>query len=290
MTWKEILRSLESIPKVLFAFTCWGTILFFVALLVWVATGSLLLGIIIGLIAVGSTVSSFLVSVPEITGLITINVLYEGIEAMRVYGTGIHFRYPWEQVKPGNYINLRQVTVEVEESYPSLDSQMLAKWLYQYTPELEGLPRYISADDNSIKRGITGTGGSILKVEIGGRTGEKCREEHDVIEGRLKDQFAGDRTASLCGRYGIRLDNVEIPDLDFDPSVQRARSAKAEAVVLREIADAYQKDKPGISDKDAMNFAFVTMDKAKKNIFEVEGLGPAVTSVLERIFGSRRGI
>jgi len=38
------------------------------------------------------------------------------------------------KVKEGNYINLQQVTEEINETYQSKDSLMKVRWLFQYTP------------------------------------------------------------------------------------------------------------------------------------------------------------
>jgi len=243
--------------------------------------GSPAIGVAIGFFLIASIAGYFLVSVPEITGLITVNI---ATGELHVYETGLHIRYPWEQVEEGNYINLRQVTEMVEENYPAQDSLMDVKWLFQYTPMAEGLPRYISADDNTIKRGLKGIGGSVLGHEISAKNGEECKKKQEEIEVSMMKKFGETKPTPLV-LYGIRIDRVAIVDMDYDKNVQKARSALATTQLTIKMADAIQSDDKSISRKDAMNFALVITDKAKKNIFEVEGLGPMTQAILKKFGG-----
>mgnify|MGYP001611900265 CR=1 FL=1 len=278
---KELGEGIEQIGKTLVMFICL-TVAFNVAgfFALW-AFGHFWIAIIVGLFVTAPLVPNFLVSVPEITGLITINALTGSLDT---YATGLHLRYPWEQVKLGNYINLRQVTEEIEETYPALDALMHVKWIFQYTPLVRGLPQYISADDNSIKSGLRGTGSSVLAEQIGSKKGEDAKKSQEAIEKALKLQFVEGSNDFTIARYGIRLDRVEIADLDFDPSVQAARSAMAEADITVKIAEKFRMGKE-VTDKDALNAAQVERGKADKKIIDIESLTVAGLTAAARALG-----
>ncbi len=241
--------------------------------------GSYWISAIAACLAISSTIGNFLVSVPEITGLVTINI-FTG--ELAVYGTGFSVRFPWEQVEEGNYINMRQVPKIIEETYPSTDSTMATKWQFLYTPTLDGLPKYISADDDTIKTGLAGLGGSVLGFEIGIRSSAQCKAEKDLIENKVKDQFVEDEDSDVLtpwALYGITIDRVSITDLDFDLSVQEARSNMEVGRRIREMAADIRKEHPDISGKEAMNLAMITNGKTAKQIFEIEGLAKFAESL-----------
>lgn len=276
----------DKMGRVGFALLCWSaTLIFFTGLGVFI-THSWLLGLSIGLFALSAVIQPFMVSVPEITGLLAINVLKNGMEALVPYGTGLYFRYPWEQVKQGNYINLRQITETITETYPSKDSLMQVEWIFQYTPTLEGLPCYISADDNTIKTGLRGTGSSVLSAEIAKETGDNCKVKQGEIEEALLRKFKESSPTPLV-LYGIRVDRVALADVDFDTSVQQARSSQEVSRRIQQTAKEIKTAHPNIDDKDALNASMIIHQQTKKTIFEIEGLGPAIASIVKAFRGGK---
>lgn len=235
-----------------------------------------------GMFTISALIPKFLVSVPEITGLITVNAL---TGRLSVYGTGLHLRYPWEQVSLGNYINLRQTTESIEETYPSQDALMSVRWVLQYTPTLEGLPRYISADDNSIKEGLRSMGSSVIAEKIGRRPGEKAKRDQEEIEDALLEEFRTEEGRELFDRYGIELDHVEIADLDFDPSVQAARSALAESDITVKIAEKFRIG--DVTHAQALNSAQAERGKADKKVIDINNLSEAARAFGEALRGGR---
>ena len=236
-----------------------------------------LVGAAIGLLAVSFSVQAFLVSVPEVTGLLTVNALTGDLHP---YGTGLHFRFPWEQVKEGNFINLRLTTESVEETYPAKDGPlMLVKWSFQYRPRVELLERYISADDHTIKEGVKDVGSSILSASIARQFADNCKKRQHAIEERLRAEFAASnpRPEDL---YGIELVRVSLADVDYEPTVQAVRASEQVAAKLRQIATAIRTDHPEISQKDAMNAAMIIHGKIKKDVVEVEGQGGEALAAL----------
>lgn len=228
----------------------------------------------------------FLVSVPEVTGLLTVNT-FTG--ELKPYGTGLHFRLPWEQVKEGNFINLRVITESMEESYPSQDGPvMFVKWSFQYRPSAEAiydnegkspLERYISADDNTIKMGLKDVGSSILSANIAGYPAENCKKNQQEIEKELRKEFE-EMKPTPKELYGIDLIRVSLADVDFEATVQAVRASAQVAAKLTQMATAIRLGHPEISQKDAMNAAMIIHGKVKKDVVEVEGEGGEALAAL----------
>lgn len=246
------------------------------------------------LVLAGMGSKFFLVSVPEVTGLLTVNV-FTG--KLKTYNTGLHFRWPWEQVKEGNFINLRITTESMEESYPAADGPiMLVKWSFQYRPLAEAtydkdgkssLERYISADDETIKKGLKDVGSSILSADIAGYASAECKKNQKKIEEKLEGEFEK-MAPTPKDLYGIELIRVSLADVDYEPTVQAVRASEQVAAKLTEIAEGIRNKHPEISQKDAMNAALIIHGKVRKDIVEVEGeAGNALAALL--IAASRGG-
>ena len=264
------------------AIICWGVeFVISIVLGVWIF-GSEAMGLVIWCLLMAGTVKYFLVSVPEVTGLLTVDA-FTG--QLRSYGPGLHLVYPWELVKYGNYINLRIVTEEMEETYPSLDSLMHVKWSFQYQPLLSGLARYIAVDDKTIKEGLKDVGSSVLSGNIALLPGEECKKEQGKVEIELRKEFAtAEPTPSVL--YGIELVRVSLADIDFEEDVQAIRATKKVAATIQEIATSF-KAGTDIDDKDALNAALITHGKVKKEVVEVEGEGGKALAGL--LMGAFRG-
>ncbi len=254
----------------IFAICCW-IVLLFLAL----TFCPMLIGMALWLPAMAYLVKPFLVSVPEVTGLLTINLL---TGTLRPYGTGMHFRFPWEQVKVGNYINLRTITPnQRKESYPSADGPaMIVKWSFQYIPRLELLPRFIAVDQSTIDNGLGDVGSSFLSAEIARRNAIDCKTNQAQLEAGLQSAFEGQFNRGVIGEtvehfYGIDIVRISLADVDYDEKFQRARTSEQVAKRLRDIATAIITEHPDIKPKDAMNTALIINGDVSKNVQEVEG-------------------
>ncbi|MFZ2356958.1 MAG: SPFH domain-containing protein, partial [Candidatus Omnitrophota bacterium] len=281
--------------RILFAVSCW-----IIALFALVLTGSIILGeyggafigVAAWLVLFAYTLRFFIVSVPEVTGLATINLLKGG--ELRPYGPGLHFKYPWEQVEEGNYINFRLVEKSLSETYPAKDGPVLkVKWFFQYRPQLDLLGRYIAVSEDVISTGLTDVGSKFLSQEIGSRwaSAEECKTNQDKIADDLKKSFEQNLLAfkkeganigipfapsegenlTLEWLYGIDLIQVGLADMDYEEKFQEVRSSKAVAKRLREIAEYLKRG--DISEKDALNAAMIINKNITKNVQEVEGKG-----------------
>ncbi len=280
---QALAKELVATSKGVFALTCFIAMLF-ASLIVGDYLVSPRFGFIVWCLMMAWTVRGFMVSVPEVTGLVTVS--YFGGE-LQTYGTGLHFRFPWEQVRVGNYINLRLVTVTKEGTYPSKDGPlMLVKWSYQYEPISQRLDRYISADDSTIKDGLGEVGGSILSVQIGAMEADNCKKNQHEIETALKKKF--EETTPPPGElYGIKLVRVSLSDVDYEPTVQKVRATQKIAKALQGIAKDITDQHKDISGKDAMNTAMVINGDVKKTVTEVEGrAGEAIAALIMAAAGA----
>jgi regulator of protease activity HflC (stomatin/prohibitin superfamily) len=246
----------------------------------------MLITLIVILLVIALSIKHFMVSVPEVTGLLTVNV-FTG--KLIPYGTGLHFRFPWEQVKEGNFINLRVVTENMEESYPAQNGPvMLVKWSFQYRPYLQYLERYISSDDNTIKQGLKDVGSSILSANIAGLPADDCKKNQQAVEEELRREF-GAMAPTPEELYGIELIRVSLADVDYEPTVQAVRASEQIAAKLQEIAAKICKEHPEIKQKDAMNMAMIIHGKVTKNVVEIEGEGGnALAALIMAALGGKK--
>ncbi|MEK7568321.1 MAG: hypothetical protein AAB498_01680 [Patescibacteria group bacterium] len=287
--------------RIVFAVSSW-----FVALIFFLSAGSMIFddyGVIIGFMVwallAAYTARFFMVSVPEVTGLATINLFNGGL---RPYGPGLHFKYPWEQAKDGNYITFRLVKKELSETYPAKDGpELQVKWFFQYRPKLGLLGRYIAVSEEVIDSGLTDVGSSFLSQEIGAKreSAEDCKKEQDNIEKSLRRYFEEKSVLKIVQEgvslgipfepsegeeptlewlYGIDLIRVGIHDMDYEEKYQRARSSKAVSKKLNEIADGLKRG--DISEKDALNAAMIINKDVVKHVQEVEGKGGEALAAL----------
>lgn len=225
----------------------------------------------------------FIVSVPEITGLLTINLLKNG--GLRPYGTGLHLRYPWEQVKEGNYINLRLVTSEkITQTYPSLDGiVMMTEWTFQYIAKLRLLAKYIAVDETTINKGLTDVGSGLLSSMIAQRNAEELKKDQETLKKDFIKDFENTIVkeagldAKLEDHYGIDITTVSLADIDYEKKFQNVKTSERVADKIKAIAKNLQKTGEGeeekIKYKDALNSALIINGDITKKVQEVEGEG-----------------
>ena len=283
--------------RVAFAIGVWLlTLLLFVTILgSYFGGAGFIIGFALWLAVVASTLRIFLVSVPEITGLVTIN--YFG-GSLKEYGTGLSFKFPWEQVKDGNYIDLRLKTVQVIQDYPSSDGPLIKiEWSYQFRPKKGLLASYIGIGISTIEEGLTDVGSSFLSSDIGVRLAINVKKDQKDIELNLQKAFEEAEIVDdglkvkLENLYAIDLIRVSLADVDYEQRYQKARASEQVAARLQEIAQIIKAGKtvdgnvvaaamPDISDKDAMNIALIINGDVQKNIQEVEGKGGEALAAL----------
>ncbi|MCF7835692.1 MAG: hypothetical protein K9M15_01045 [Candidatus Marinimicrobia bacterium] len=226
----------------------------------------------------------FLLSVPEVTGLYTVNLI---TGELKTYRTGMHFRFPWEQVKDKAYVNTRMVMVKVRETYPSKNGPVLiVDWEVHYKPAIKGLPRFISFAEKDINGKLIGIGGSHISDKIANQTDTKSVQNRTEIEDGLWDAFENhilidpdEGDMKIEDFYGIDIKKVALSNIDWEPDYQKIRTSEMKAKKLKKIAENLKKGKD-ISDKDAQNAALIINGDVKKNIQEVEGKGGEALAAL----------
>ncbi len=251
------------------------------------------IGFPIGIALVSYCIPYFMVSVPEVCGLLTINLKNS---ELRAYGTGVHFRYPWEQVKKGNFINMRLITKTVEEDYPTANGPVLkVKWSFQYRPTLEGLVRYIAVDESTINDGFVHIGSSFFGSQLINRSAEENKANVKELEEKLQASFEDDRfiddrelARNIEDLYGVNLIEVSLAIVDYEDNYQKVKTSEAVAEKIKDIASNLKEG--DISYKDAKNLALIINGDVKKHVQEVEGEGgKALAGLLMAMANAKSG-
>lgn len=277
----------------LVAIIAWGVI---IPLGLSLIPGPMLFKIGLWITLIGTSFPFFTVLVPEVTGLIALN-FFTG--ELHPFGPGLQFKYPWDIVRDENFIPLEIVTKDHKEDYAAKDGPMMkVKWSYQYVPNAGRLDRFIAVDESTIDRGFTDVISSILSEVIGGRLSEEAREKVEEIQREVLRRLeamvakANGQTVGMQEKlerqYGVNFKLLAIADIDFSEDYQQARSGQARMAVIVKTAKMID-ERGGKPTKDAMNTVLVEQGKAKKNIFEVEGLPQAARSVADAISRTFKG-
>lgn len=258
------------------------------------------LGTALWLYGNGKVIKYFMVSVPEVTGLVTLNLL---TGRMNAYGAGLHFILPWEQVKEGNYINLRVVKTDImTETFPSKDGPvMIVKWFLQYASSVELLTAYIAVSEEVINDGLNEVASSFLTMKIRDMNAEDVRdkEEKKALENDLFEHFrqtvtipviqpdGTSKDIPLEEYYGISIKLVTIADADFEPDYQKARSTDQVMRKFRETAEGIKGTDGSITSKDAFDNVLMVAGKGvtktvtqETKVFDVT---PAVVSAVKAV-------
>lgn len=254
----------------------------------------------------GKSLKAFMVSVPEVTGLVTVDLITGG---MHTYGPGLHFRQPWEQVKDGNYINLRTMkTDDKQETFPCKDGPVvIVKWSLQYRSSVEQLREYIAVDEETINKGLNEVASSFLALKIRNMGAEEIRknENKKVLEENLLSHFQTSATVPVKRTdgtdtplekfYGISILLVTIADVDFEASYQEARSTDQIMKALKKTAKHLVTGGDGsITNKDALDSVLMVAGKGVKKEVRQEtkvlDVSPALADVLKKaaeVFSNR---
>ena len=264
-----------------------------------------LLVVVIGLVLVftGLTLKLFLVSVPEVTGLILLNQ-FGG--RLRAVGSGFRLKWPWETYREENFFSLELVTKKFTETYAAGNGPLMeVKASYQYNPDERRLNRYIAVDKTTIEQGFTDIFSGILSEIIGAGEAEDVRKNIQGVQNAVIRQLdssaltvvgengtqAGTPPSvkeKLENQYGINWRLFAIADIDFAKDYQEARSGKARMAKIGETIAVLKSAAPLLDDKDAVNTVLVEQGKAKKSVFEIEGLSGAINDAVIKIFGGRK--
>jgi len=229
-----------------------------------------------------ATMKWFLVSVPKITGLVSLNLLSKKLYN---FGPGLQCRYPWDDYTEDDFVGLEVVTRRHEASYAAADGpSMHVVWLYQYAPRLSQLHVYIRIDESTIQQGFSGIIGGKISQEIARKEAEKARETMDEMETAVlkaiedpKSGTANDRNevsmkVKLEKMYGVNFMLVTIEDVDYSPDYQKALEASAGISKFTEAAKAIKEELTGLDDQTTANVVLTIQGRGTRKSISIEGL------------------
>jgi regulator of protease activity HflC (stomatin/prohibitin superfamily) len=241
--------------------TILGTIVFVV---VSVGLGFGPIGVIVSLSVAGLLVAAVIpwvtVQVPYTWGLVAENS-FTGNPV--VYGSGWHFRYPWETITEESNIDLRERTRIFEGlTIASKSDELKVKISFQWKPDLMNLATFRRMDDSTIESGFFEPIERFVSSSFAGMTADEARESQSVLSRLILAAFRGnvdeaignipsthDRREELereeklfAGEvggleegFGIKVVQVNVSDVDFSEEVRKARAAVAEHKSLERV-------------------------------------------------------
>ena len=259
---------MENISRQNFALIVWS-----VTLIIFVFVGTLIVGLYgtaIGIgvcgVVVAFTFKHFIVSVPEVTILLTIN-LVNG--KLKEYNSGLHFKYPWEQIKNKNYLVMEMVSKSHQEDFAARDGPNVnVKWSYRYKPNKGMMKTYLETSDSVIDTGIQDIVSGFLSAIIAKMDAVDAREKITEIQKKIKNSFekTGRYKKTIEKSYGIDFLELSIADVEYEDRVQKARATGHIAQTLKATAKTIQgrNKNSDITDKEAYNTALVIDGKIEK--------------------------
>lgn len=239
---------------------------------------------------------SLTLSVPEWAGAVTVSYISG---EMRPYGTGLWFRYPWEQVDFDRFINTRKILLVFEEDYPSKNGvPVKVRGSIQYWPRLKDLGTYIGVNDAAITKGLEDILNAMVSKEVVvAETPENFREQFDRISKKIEEEFLGPATEGIEKKFAIEIDVVAFGDIKYDDDYQKALTTKQSMEKLKEAAmkvkeaakEAATEDGEEVPFGDALDMVFVEHGKIDKSIISAGGKGAeAAWGMLAQVFGGRK--
>lgn len=250
--------------------------------------GQWLMGVALWLAVFLSILKLHLVTVPEITGLVTLDV-FRGV--MHAYGAGWKIKYLWEQAKDENYINLRLIPSNGTYELVSKDG-VKVKYTYtiQYRGRLRLLPIYIRVDKKDINEALGAIVRSVIAIGAMGKTADHLRSDVEV-EGLLKSlrEQLGQEGNDANGheieyRYGIDIEVVSLSEPTFSDDYIEATTAQ---VITSKFDSAARKLREGdgglgLSGQAAMDVVLL----ANKEKIERKVIGIEASDLADKLTGA----
>lgn len=270
---KTIGKFLELLPRAAWAVLFWSIVVVLTVLLATMLEFSFYPTAIVTVIAFGASVRPVMVSVPEVTALVTVNLL---TGELFIHETGLHFRYLWEQEKVTNFINLRVIPFgsgPEGEDYPAKDGpKMHAKWQGAY--RVVNAKKFIGVGREAVESLLLQTGSGVLSALITRNKAESVKARQAKVEEKLQQKFSEMKSEEICG---VEILLVTLGDLDYDDAVQKVRSTAYVAGRIKQIAKDLRdggRDNPDtMTAKESQNNVLLIDGKITKHINEVEGEG-----------------
>lgn len=267
--------------RIAFAVFLWGLIVALtLSLAIYLSPTrlSLAIGIVIALNLIAESTRFVLVAVPEYTALLLINYFAQPDEEhdqyanLMVLTSGLHPKFPWDQVKEENFIDLRVIEQPYDEDFISKDNiPVNYSGTIFFQPLAERLPRYLAFADTTIKV-------NLLEILTGYYTGitqsltaQECREHQGKIREGIPVLFgATGGQLALEEYYGLnRLKPPTLGDVTYEESYQKAITNQTNVDVDSATAQRLRAENPGLTAQAAMDFVQVRAGIVKRTINDI---------------------
>lgn len=175
-------------------------------------------GLALWLTTMAIIIPQLIVSVPEITGLITVNLLANG--KLRSYSTGFQIKYLWEQAKQGNFINLRLIPTSNTLTFVTSDGvEVSYTYTIQYRGRLKLLGIFIRVALGDVNEALGAIARYVISQGVMGKKADELRSDTEVkkLQEKLNDELG---QTSRFGhqieyRYGIDIEVVSLSEPKF---------------------------------------------------------------------------
>jgi regulator of protease activity HflC (stomatin/prohibitin superfamily) len=180
-----------------------------------------------------------------------------------VYGSGWHFRYPWEIITEESNIDLRERTRVYEGlTIATTSDELKVKISFQWRPDLMNLATFRRMDDSTVESGFFEPIERFVSSRFAEMNADEARKSQSILSRLLLAAFKGrvdeaiddipddhphkdafEREERLFARdvrgleegFGIHVVQVNVSDIDFSDEVKKARAALAEHKPLEKL-------------------------------------------------------
>jgi hypothetical protein len=248
--------------------------------------GQWLMGLALGLAFFLSVLKIHLISVPEIAGLVTLDV-FRGV--MHAYGSGWKIKYLWEQANDENYINLRLVPTKGTYTLVSKDGvEVTYTYTIQYRARLRLLPIYIRTEKTDIDEQLGAIARSVIAVGTMKKNADDLRSDEKVEElnKALRNQLGQDENGhEIEYRYGIDIEVISLSEPTFSKDYIEATTAKVITQKFDEAARKLREDGGlGLSGQAAMDVVLL----ANKENIERKVIGVEASDLADKLSNAVR--
>ncbi|MCD5382369.1 MAG: hypothetical protein LR017_03630 [Candidatus Pacebacteria bacterium] len=201
-----------------------------------------IIGALVGGLWFSNYFPNYLVVVPQVQGFVTVNnaksILGIPGKTYDEYGPGTHVAYPWEGRSSKSNYSLEVVTIDLEESVPGKDTQLITTGALQIEASLSRGSQFIGIDEDTIKKGALELIKAKLSDKLHNKTGDEAKGMIPQINDELAEIFKSDEWVTKFENiYGFRTVVINISGIDLPEDVQKTRDAVDEArQVLRGVA------------------------------------------------------
>lgn len=267
-------------------------------------------GLVLGGMTCITILSHTIFFVPEMQGLISLNIL---TKRMVPYGPGLHFRFFWEEVHRESNVSLEEVTETFTETFPTIDDAVEVEFSMSYRPDITNIIRFRAASASTIRDGLQGLTESAMASIVGARRSADMIGQEKAINEELREAFEETQTKTRSGketleeRYGIDLTFLVVNRFKLSEEVRVARAALAEAdalqgimakiLGLKDAVELRRQMKKGLISKEALESARVDAlvlkgEKVDRKIIRLEGDNPlgALIAAAQEVGGAARNI